>query len=276
MLERGNPFLKTEPGVIPNLITGVKMDLQVSEYLLHIHERGETAYQTFVMEKLSEKSKTLVDHIHKMFPKNQKEKSATESALKETSDTLRWIEIAHSRGFTTETLLRYELTSTSYYLTSDGLLEKPEKAQLSRELESKFLKKDEVLLNHPAPQEKTAVIIDFIAYARKVYSKVLKCKTFGDYFNNLWKRFQKLSEDSLRIDIVFDLYEDKSLKHWERLRREKVDPIDIIPNNPNAPLPVNMDTFWASSQNKMLFQELFIEWLVKQEIMKKCVFGRRP
>ena len=272
VLERGNPFLRTESCGISNLITGAKMDPQVCEYILHAHEKGETAYQTFVKERLTEKSKSILDPIHKMFPKKQKVKSATESALKETSDTLRWIEIARSRGFSAETLLRYELTSTSYYLTSDGFLKKPEKAQLSKELESKFLEKDEIMVNHPASKENTAVIIDFMAYARKSYVKVLKCKTFGDYFDNLWRKFVRLSEGSLRTDIVFDLYEEKSLKHWERLRRKKVDPIDVTPNSPSTPLPVNMESFWASSQNKKLFQELFIEWLVKQGNHEKPVY----
>ena len=123
-------------------------------------------------------------------------------------------------------------------------------------------------------QAMTAVIIDFMAYARKVYAKVLKWKTFEDYFVNLWRKFLKISENSMRIDIVFDLYEEKSLKHWERLRRKKVDPIDILSEKlcTHTPLPVDMEASWASSQNKKLFQELFIEWLVRQGKHKKPVY----
>ena len=158
---------------------------------------------------------------------------------------MRWIEIARSRGISAEILLKYELTSTYYYLTSDGFLKKPEKAQLSRELENKFLEKEEVLNSHPVSQATTAVIIDFMAYARKVYAKVLKWKTFEDYFVNLWRKFLKISENSMRIDIVFDLYEEKSLKHWERLRRKKVDPIDLQSEKlcSHTLLPVDMETF---------------------------------
>lgn len=55
MLERGNPFLKTESCGISNLITGAKIDPQVSEYVLHVHEKGETAYKNVVKERLIEK-----------------------------------------------------------------------------------------------------------------------------------------------------------------------------------------------------------------------------
>ena len=274
LLERGNPFLETEQCDLSNLITGVKMEAQTSEFLVHAHEKGETAYQTFVDERLTKKSKGILDPIHKMFPKKKKEKSVIESAARDTSETLRWIEIARSRGISAEILLKYELTSTSYYLTSDGFLKKPEKAQLSRELENKFLEKEEVLNSHPVSQATTAVIIDFMAYARKVYAKVLKWKTFEDYFVNLWRKFLKISENSMRIDIVFDLYEEKSLKHWERLRRKKVDPIDLQSEKlcSHTLLPVDMEAFWASSQNKKLFQELFIEWLIKEGKHVKPVY----
>ena len=74
LLERGNPFLETEQCDLSNLITGVKMEVQTSEFLVHAHEKGETAYQTFVDERLTKKSKGILDPIHKMFPPQKKER----------------------------------------------------------------------------------------------------------------------------------------------------------------------------------------------------------
>ena len=96
----------------------------------------------------------------------------------------------------------YELACTSLFLTEDGYLRKPVKSELSREIERE--------LNQPPPTEvpltgntiPTAIVIDFIAYARKLPLTKLKLKTFEDFANNLWKTFRYLSRDSSRIEAV--------------------------------------------------------------------------
>ena len=60
----------------------------------------------------------------------------------------------------------HEIRATSYYLTKDGELQKSPKSELARELKN--------LLEEPRPINvletslKTAIVIDFTAYARKV------------------------------------------------------------------------------------------------------------
>ena len=84
----------------------------------------------------------------------------------------------------------------------DGYLRKPAKSEFSREIENKLVA--------PPPSEvpvlgkriKTAIVIDFMAYARRVPVKKLKLKTYEDLFNNLWKTFCYLSRDRCRIDIA--------------------------------------------------------------------------
>ena len=75
------------------------------------------------------------------------------------------------------------------------------------------------------------------------------------------KTFSRLSKASSRIDIVFDVYLRYSIRQSERNRRSKLDPIEIRIATVKQPLPVDMDRFWASSQNKMRFQQSFIKWV---------------
>ena len=63
------------------------------------------------------------------------------------------------------------------------------------------------------------------------------------------------------MDIVFDLYLEQSITKAERSRRSKLEPIDTNISSNKQQLPVEMDRFWASSDNKMKFQQAFIEWM---------------
>ena len=63
------------------------------------------------------------------------------------------------------------------------------------------------------------------------------------------------------MDIVFDLYLEQSIKQAERSRRSKLEPIDTNISSNKQQLPVEMDRFWASSDNKMKFQQAFIDWM---------------
>ena len=64
-----------------------------------------------------------------------------------------------------------------------------------------------------------SLIIDFMAYCRKVPSRKLLLKTYGDLVRHLWATFQRLSLLSERIDIIFDLCLDRSIKEGERKRK---------------------------------------------------------
>ena len=102
--------------------------------------------------------------------------------------------------------------------------------------------------------------------------KKLKLRTFEDFTNNLWKTFRYLSRDSSRIDIVFDLYLKDSVKQYECDRRSKTDPINTFIRHGDQPLPVEMDRFWASSDNKIRFQQFFITWAIENYDSGKPLF----
>ena len=64
-------------------------------------------------------------------------------------------------------------------------------------------------------------VIDFMAFARKLYTWVNKfnLKTFGDAFRHLWKTFAEFGLHCNRMDVVFDLYSPGTTKSSERKRR---------------------------------------------------------
>ena len=111
------------------------------------------------------------------------------------------------------------------------------------------------------------MLIDFMAYTRKLPVKKLKLKTFEDMNMKLWDIFAKLASKSKRIDILFDVYKQGNIKDLERIRRGKVDAIEVASLQRNTPLPVETERFWALPLNKGKFQAFFINWIQETEII---------
>ncbi len=79
----------------------------------------------------------------------------------------------------------------------------------------------------------------------------------------MWNTFSYLSKECNRIDIIFDLYLQQSIKQLERDRRSNHKAINTFINRNDQPLPVDMDSFWASPDNKVRLQQFFIKWLTE-------------
>ena len=157
-------------------------------------------------------------------------------------------------------LMSYEIAPTSFYLTKDGFMRKSNKSELATELKGMMAEKAPVSL--PSTKHKRAVIIDFMAYVRKVPIKTLKLNTYNDFFGNLWDTFTSLSHSCDRIDIIFDVYIDHSIKASERKRRAVVQGIETLISTFDQTLPVEMERFWSLSQNKTALQQNFISWIL--------------
>ena len=78
--------------------------------------------------------------------------------------------------------------------------------------------------------------------------------------------FLRICKESTRIDIIFDVYLRHSIKQGERNRRCKEDPIETNIGTSKQKLPVDMDRFWASLDNKMRFQQAFIKWVQENHV----------
>ena len=100
------------------------------------------------------------------------------------------------------------------------------------------------------------VIIDFMAYARKLSIKKQNLKTYNDFFICLWSTFSFLFKSRNQVDIVFDVYREKTIKESERRWRTTGEGIETIISGFDQPPPVEIDQFWSVSRNKTALQQL--------------------
>ena len=103
---------------------------------------------------------------------------------------------------------------TSCYLTKDRELRKSPKSEFAREL--KNLLEEPCRTNVRKTSLKTAIVIDFMAYARKVPIKKMNLVCYEDLFGALWKRFHLYRRGAHALTFVFDLYLQQSIKQGER------------------------------------------------------------
>ena len=209
--ERGNPFDTNSLKPVTNVFTNSQIDEESATFLEQCLELGSNAYQKFYSSRLKDKTTKLFDTISKTRKiKRSKSCDNTADLKKETVTFIRYIDYAKSRGYELKDLLKYELTSTSFFLTKNGYLRKPDKADLGSQL--KKILENEILANLPSLTGHSMSIIDFMESARKIRTKKLKLKTFSDLSSFLWTGFAEFSKNCTRLDIIFDLYRQRSIK----------------------------------------------------------------
>ena len=95
--------------------------------------------------------------------------------------------------------------------------------------------------------------IDFMAYARKVQVKKLNLKTFVDFQENL---IQTLSYQKIAAGLISHL--TCTMNRALNTMSVPTGGININICRLDQPLPIEMDKFWCSSENKANFQMFFI------------------
>ena len=151
---------------------------------------------------------------------------------------------ARLRDYRIAKLLKYEITSTSFYFNKDDFPCKHKRSSLLLNSKKSFKKEclSEVLMSKA----------DFMAYARKVPVKKAKLKTYRYMTKHMWNAFTKLANDYARIDIIFHLYITYSIKETERTRRNAVKGISTNIFGSEQQLPINTKK-WTVTENKMKF-----------------------
>ncbi|KAG1674190.1 Transposable element Tc1 transposase [Nymphon striatum] len=253
-----NPF---DAGIrLQNISTGADIPQEVVDGLLECLEIGEKSYEEFVKTRFQNKEK----HLHDTIPTNRKtvfvKRISTPStakksmAKKDAAETIRYINYARERGYSMLELLKYELTSTSQFLTTeckDGIkLKKPDKASLARELVSHLPQE-----TRNVKSDAQMTIVDFMALVRKLPMKKMGLHTFEELAKSLSDRILATGSVSTRIDIIFYVYQKSSIKQMERAQRSSSEEITITIRSDNQKLPVNLDMFWSSMLNKVRLQE---------------------
>ena len=141
-------------------------------------------------ERLEIKSTKLFDTTPKSRSSFKKGKPWKALDIKEeTVNFLRTVDYARLWGFDVEYLLTQEVVATSYCLRKDGDLRKSPKSEFAREL--KYLLEEPCPTNVPETSLKTAIVIDFMAYARKVPIKKMNLVWYEDLFGVLIEGLHK-------------------------------------------------------------------------------------
>ena len=110
----------------------------------------------------------------------------------------------------------------------------------------------------------SACIADVMANIRKIKTKDMQ--SFGDFCEQFLDYISAISRGPDRLDLVFDSYVDGSIKDSERNRRQDKAPIELNCIHYDTSLPVEMDRFWSSSNNKLKLQMLLHTQAIKRGI----------
>ena len=199
--QRNNPFKKDNCNIIKNIATGAIINQDVKDFFVSYTEYGRKAYENFVDERFSKKSKKFLDVIPK-----RKIRSGNQTPIKpldiqkQNVKALKYIYYTHLKMYEIPKLLKYELSPVSLSLTRDNKLRKAVKHEITNALEEKL---EAPPVNYvPVCDMKMAIFFDFMAYARKVSTG--KLKTYGDFVAVLWKTINFLSKGAQRVGIAFD------------------------------------------------------------------------
>ena len=156
-----------------------------------------------------------IRNLHDRIPTNRKtvfaKRTSTPAtakksmAKKDAAETIRYIDYARERGYSMLELLKYELTSTSQFLTTkckDGIkLKKPDKASLTRELVSQLPQE-----TRNVKSDAQMTIVDFMSLVHKLPMKRMGHHTFGELAESLSNSILATGSASTRIYIIFYLY----------------------------------------------------------------------
>ena len=257
---------KDDPQTLYNIISQEVMPQEIRDDLLKFDATCTTLYETLWSERFVTKQRSIFDTIHrknlKTFKSKMAEKQTRQTKVKDSkkqlAETQKIFNIARVREYDIQELLTYDLIDTSYLFDAEGLMVKiNNKSDLYSELE-KMLEPTDYLQPSACTPANTTAIVD--AHLHRM--RLANLNTFGDLCTDFLGYAHSLSHNVNRIDFVFDTYIDASAKDSERARRCNCSPIDLNDVSPETPLPVTMESFWASSMNKAKLQLLLRKYIL--------------
>ena len=182
---RGSPFSVESPNQLHNFVTKEVMSDVIKTDLLQSAQRGKEKFQEFHTERFLEKSAQLRDTLHRsnlktMAKLKEKPKKAAKTVKQTMSLTQKLIEVARDRGLSSDELLSYDIVPSPVLFDEEGLMTKPDKSSLIRELET-HLKKEEY--NYTTNEPNTAYLVDVMASLRKIH--ISDMKTFSSLVSKI-------------------------------------------------------------------------------------------
>ncbi|XP_043480323.1 uncharacterized protein LOC122510010 [Leptopilina heterotoma] len=272
-LKECNIFQTTEECGLHNIYTGAIAE-ESTKCLLSLKEDGESLIKQFESERFQFKTKSVFDPLKRVpfhnFTYNSKQKAATTDNKKLTdskdiTNVQQSFMLASQRGFDRKILSSYEILDYCKYLfTEDGLYRKSPKATLALEIENNHNCAIESLSNISSLNSSKIYIVDGMSLVHKIQLK--KFISFGDFAQAYFSTILLLhSPDVNRIDVVFDRYDNLSIKFLESELRSKGQHVKkmIILNN-STKIPVDTKSFFASSENKLQLVKFLCKYALKE------------
>ena len=214
-----NPFSGSPDLAV--LSTGSVAPPEIRNDILHAEEIGEAAYTSFRKDRLEAKvpSSSFYDRLPKQHLKTfsdlmKSKKSSTsnrEVVLKADHKLFgHLVLVASTRNLDMAKVLCHPLGPLPWSLANcDGSMKKTNKAVLARNLEKRVQPVEEI----PQP---FACIVDGMAQVHKVHGEN---KTFGNVADSVFMSILQTCGACNRIDVVFDVYKQVSIKNQERENR---------------------------------------------------------
>jgi hypothetical protein len=211
-----NPF-SSDPSDLMSISTGLQAPPDLAADLLKAREKGEMAYATHASNL--EKGTGFFDPIRRVKLRTFSElkrvvvAKGTDKEIVLTADNRLFghmLLIAQNRKLSMQEVLSYPLGPKPWALVNAlGTLRKTSKASLSTHLEKEIAFRD-------LPNGPKTTIIDAMGIVQKVKGEN---RTFGEMSQHILNLVLNDGRGSQRIDIVFDVYKDQSIKSAERILR---------------------------------------------------------
>ena len=119
--------------------------------------------------------------------------------------------------FTSYYHVKYQKTQN--FPTKESNLRKHAKHELLKEIEKYLSQPSAKNIGQKENDSEEVTVIDFMAYARKIPLKTIQLKLFEEFAKHLLDIFLSISWHSQRVDIIFDVYVEDSIKAFEENRR---------------------------------------------------------
>ena len=250
-----------------SLSTAAAPNAEISKDLLNAKERGEAAYTIFKTERLENNYQKFHGKMTKMNLKSFSDlkKKGRNVKIHGKETILRadrnlfsnMIIAAQSRKLNMREVLCHPLGPLPWSLaTPEGHPRKTSKSILGSEL-AKNVPEAETL---PLPR---ACIIDGIAIVNKIQGDK---KTFQEISDSVLALVLKEGKECKRIDVVFDVYRDVSIKNVERSARAKEEEVPTYKHISQGTKVIQWHSFLKNSSNKTHL----ISFMVSQWKMERC------
>ena len=251
--EMGNPFMEETEDLLV-LDTKEIMSSDAVVRLRKVEEVGMAQYESFITERLVQRSKSLYDPIKRNdlgifnFPSSKTVSKTTQQLSSAKNDCLLFSRLyisCQTREGNLDEFFQHENQSCPPSLSQDGKLRLPQKkSELAECLQSFTTPQVKI------PEDVDAIIIDGSVVVNMVKPRTEK--TFAEYSRQSFLPYiQSQLSHAKRLDVVWDEYVPNSLKATTRSKRGKGVRRRV---QASSQLPRNWQQFLQNDENK---QELF-------------------